>query len=289
MISRKELGYVNTHARQVPFPGVNYASKAIDELIKVHNLYEELYVNNDFGLTLSNGEEIELCLLNKNLAHMLGIDFKNLTSLEMADTVRKVLGFEPDEYRSSYDMLTRIIERADEVIKNDANSDRFKILNYYKTMIKCAIFSQLPSFDKVDFGCINFDREIYNEVAENDILSQSTKFLFTQSDQIVTPYFMIGIKYSSSLKKFILETLLAPENFADFFVRQELVIPTQVVISNNNELSIKQVTAKEKLDLLNMYKFIINTYKTNSFINIFSDYENMLMTKQRKVKEKSLF
>ena len=33
---------------------------------------------------------------------------------------------------------------------------------------------------------------------------------------------------------------------------------------------------KEKLALLNLYKFIINTYKLNSRINIFSDYESVL-------------
>ena len=33
---------------------------------------------------------------------------------------------------------------------------------------------------------------------------------------------------------------------------------------------------KEKLALLNLYKFIINTYKLNSRLNIFSDYESVL-------------
>ena len=60
------------------------------------------------------------------------------------------------------------------------------------------------------------------------------------------------------------------------FREQELVIPTQILIDNLDNLSKINATSEEKLALLNLYKFIINTYKLNSRINIFSDYESVL-------------
>ena len=64
--------------------------------------------------------------------------------------------------------------------------------------------------------------------------------------------------------------------FTKFFREQELVIPTQILIDNLDNLSKINATSEEKLALLNLYKFIINTYKLNSRINIFSDYESVL-------------
>ena len=56
---------------------------------------------------------------------------------------------------------------------------------------------------------------------------------------------------------------------------------TQILIDNKEILNKISASNEEKLALLNLYKFIINTYKTNSRINIFSDYESILAgTKQ---------
>ena len=288
MISRKELDYVNTYARFAPFPGVNYASQVMDELIKAYNLFNEVYLNKEFNFTFSNGEEINFELLNKNLAHLLGIDFKNLISEPMSYTLYDVLGFYYNEPKSSFEVLKRIIERADEVIKNDSNPRSFKILNYYKCMIKSAIFLQLSQFNQFNFGCINFDREKYNAISNNgnDFTPQSTKMLFTQSNEALTPYFMMGIKKEEN-GKYIPETLFAPINFADFFRQQELVLPTQILACTNFELNKMVATNEEKLHLLNLYKSIIGTYGTESFINIFSDYENLLVsTLTEKIKVK---
>lgn len=284
MISRKELGYVNLFARYAPFPGVNYAAMVMDELIRAYQLFNEVYLDKEFSFIFSDGEEINFELLNKNLAHMLGIDFKNLLSGPLEETMYKVLGFTAFENKSSYEILTRIIERADEVIKNDSNPSNFKILNYYKSMIKCAIFLQLSQFNKFNFGCINFDRDYYNANNETEFSPQSTKLFFTQSHEAITPYFMMGLKYSEQNGKYIPETLFAPTNFAEFFRRQELVVPTQILTCTNDELTKLTATSEEKLQLLNLYKSIISTYGTQSYINIFNDYENMLMGSREKVK-----
>jgi len=286
MITRKELGYVKSYARYAPFPGVNYASSVMDELIKSYNLFNDVYLNREFSFIFSNGEEIDFELLDKNLPHMLGIDIKNLTDITMNETMDKVLGFGPGEIKPAYEILKRIIERADEVVKNDSNPNNYKILNYYRSMIKSAIFLQLSQFDKFNFGCIEFDHNVYNEVNSISFAPQSTKLFFTQSNEAIVPYFMMGLKYSEYSQKYIPETLFAPTNFEDFFKRQVLVLPTQILASKNNELTKMLATNEEKLNLLNLYKSIIGTYQTNSTIDIYNDYENILMSEKPKVKVK---
>ena len=287
MISRKELEYVNSYAKNAPFPGVNYATSVMDELIKAYELYKQVYMDKDFSFTFSNGEEINFELFSKNLAHMLGIDFKSLTSDAMAETVYRVLGICNWEHLNSFEVLTRILERADDVIENDSDPKNGRIMNYYKSMIKSAIFLQLSEFDKFNFGCINFNSNIYNSNNDSSFFAQSTKLLFTQSHEAVTPYFMMGLKYSENDRKYIPETLFAPENFETFFYGQELVLPTQILSSKEDGLVKITATNEEKIHLLNLYKSIISSYQTNSNINIYSDYENMLSSSDKeKVKIK---
>jgi hypothetical protein len=79
MISKKELGYISGWANKVPYPGDDYAEEAMEKLKQAERLFKEIYANNKYNITLSNNEEIELAIKDKNLAHMLGVDFKNLS------------------------------------------------------------------------------------------------------------------------------------------------------------------------------------------------------------------
>ena len=286
MISNKELQYVSSYARQTPYPGDDYAYNVIDNLRKAVELFQKQYLERSHNLIFSNGEEIEFRILEKNLAHMLGIDTKNINGEFMDDVKRDVLGFSYGTYTSSYDILNRIIERAEDIIKNDRNPNNPKILNYYKSLIKCAIFSKISDFSKFNFGCINFDKEIFLRNNTKPFNPQSSKLLFTNSDEALIPYFMMGILYSENDKTYIPETLFAPIDFQTFFTNQELLLPIQILTDDNRELTRLTATSEDKLQLLNMYKFIINSYQTGSFINIFNDYETTL--KERMFKERTL-
>lgn len=276
MISKKELQYVGGYPNKVPFPEKNYAISVMEYLKKCLEVYKDVYSNKTFSFIFSDGEEINFALLNKNLWHLLGIDFKDLTNDDASETMQDVLGFNKDERKTSFDVLVRIIDRADDVIENDSIPSNYKIMNYYKSLTKSEMFLKLSKFDKFNFGCINFDKKTYESFDSNLFGPQSTKFLFTQSNEAVAPYFMMGLKYDEQCGHFIPETLIAPSDFTKFFREQELVIPTQILIDNLDNLSKINATSEEKLALLNLYKFIINTYKLNSRINIFSDYESVL-------------
>jgi hypothetical protein len=87
---------------------------------------------------------------------------------------------------------------------------------------------------------------------------------------------MMGLKQDNGTNIYVPETLFAPTDFKSFFMNQELLLPIQMLINDNQILSKNIATAEEKLNLLKLYKSIINTYNTNSTINIYNDYETII-------------
>lgn len=310
MISKKELGYISGWANRVPYPGDDYAEEAMEKLKQAEKLFKEIYANNKYNITLSNNEEIELEIKEKNLAHMLGIDFKNLSQDLFADFRKNVLDIAPEEYLNSYTLLQRIIENSDKVINYDKTSDYLKILNYYKVSVKSDILFKLGNIADFKFGCINFDK---NEFLKNSNVpnynSNSTKFLYVPSEEPVSPYFLMGILDSSIVTKnyyqeenndesydeneliiknypYIVETSIAPDNIKPYFQNQEVVIPTQILKDTNKELIKINATPAQKKALLKEYHSIITEYGLNNRINIYSDYLSMLSQEEKTKKLK---
>ena len=276
MISKAELQYVNNNAKNAPFPGVDYAHMVIDRLMDALAIYEDKYRNKNYSLILSNGEEMQFSILPKNLCHMLGIDYKSITSEYMTPVRESVLDLNSSTYTTSYELLSRIISNRERVIENDSQYGNNKLLNYYKILIKSSVFSKLSNFTSFNFGCINFDKETYNAHTGKFFNPMSTKFLFTSSDEALIPYFMIGMTKDNGGDLYVPETLFAAPDFIDFFCSQELLIPIQLLIDDKENLSKIVATSEEKLNILKMYKSIIQGYSTHSFINIFNDYETVL-------------
>ncbi len=275
MISKKELQYVGDYARRVPYPGDDYARSVIEKLSKSMDIFKQKYDGKKYSLILSNGEEFSFEIQGKNLAHLLGVDYKGLTSEYMKPVLENVLGFDINEQLNSYAVLSRIIENGDEVIKNDKDGSN-KILNYYKLMVKTSCFDKLSDFNDFNFGCINFEKEHFENVSGKDFLPSSTKFIFSQNDEALIPYCMMGLKQDNYSDNMIPETFMAPINFSDYLVNQELLLPIQMLINDDQNLSKIIATPEEKIHILNLYKSLIQIYNTSSYINIFNDYETVL-------------
>ena len=190
MISRSELYNVSKFAEDVAFPGKDYAIKTMDNLIDAFNMYVEIFRNTEFNLGFSNGKNIRYKILDKNLSHLLGINIKNLLSESMRYTLENVLGITSCDGRSSFEILRRILERADEVIKNDSNEKNYKILNYYRVMLKSLIFLGLPFFDTFDFGCINFNKDAFDYNNMYNFSPESTMYLFTMKNYFLHKHSM---------------------------------------------------------------------------------------------------
>lgn len=298
MITRKELGFVNAWANKVPYPGKVYCEDAIDKLEQSLELYKKEYANIKYNISFSNNEEIELEIQSKNICHMLGIDYKNLTG-DFFKTFRKnILDYDPDNYISSYQLLELLLQNKGKVLAYDY-SNTARALNYYKVSIKCDIFNKLANLIDFNYGCINFDKDEYLKNNPDDrFASKSAKFLYMASDEIVSPYFMMGLRkdeaflgYSTVVDEddmgasksdtYIVETLIAPESVDKLFRGQEVIIPTQILTDTSGILQKTEATAMQKIQILKDYKALIDNYKLVNNINIYSDYLSLLMSEER--------
>ena len=286
MISNKELQYVGDYARKVPYPGDEYATETIEKLACARKIFERKYDGKKYSLILSNGEEINFEIQKKHLAHLLGIDYKVIMQSDyLKPLLYSVLGID-EKGVDSYGLLSRIIDNGDSVIKNDRENFN-KFLNYYRLVVKTSCFEKFSDFNDFNFGIINFDKMFFQNETGRTFSPNSTKLLFSQNDEALLPYCVMGlILDSSSIGVMVPETLIAPVNFHEFLINQELLLPIQILINDEENLSKNIATNEEKLRLLRLYKSLIEIYKTNSHINIFNDYETVL--RENTVKKKTL-
>ena len=272
MITTKELQYVDVWANRIPMPGEEYSTQVINEMKECYETYKQKYRNKEYNLIFSNGEEIDFGIMESNLCHMLGIDYQNIKIDYFTQYRKEILKLQTQNF-SSFDLLEAILENSDKVVQKDNDiNNKIKILNYYKSQIKCCIFKKLSDFEKFNFAAINYDAK--DDKYEYD----KQKLLFIPSNEAVCPYFIMGIKQKEPDKfsKYIVNTLMAPQEPKKYFSNQEVIIPTQILVSDNNELRKLNATAEEKIQLLTMYKNIINTYQIPNKLNISGDYESML-------------
>lgn len=292
MISINELRYVNSWNNRCPYPGIEYAKVATERLKASFEDFKKYYYNKKYSMILSNGEQVNLEIKSKNICHMLGVDYKNLMSDYFTDFRNNVLGINGKV--NSFTLLSELINNMDAVLNYDNNGGS-KVLNYYRLMIKNAIFEKLSDFSQFNFGVLNFDKEKYY----SNVTFNSTKFLYVQSNEAICPYFMMGIleeendntevdRSEFDKPPYAVETLFAPNSPGEMFKNQEVAIPTQIEIDNGNTLTKKIATAEEKLALLNQYKLIVSTFNIPNNVNINGDYEAILASESSKRLTKKL-
>ena len=98
----------------------------------------------------------------------------------------------------------------------------------------------------------------------------------------------MGLKYDEGEMKTIVETLYAPLELGRFVDGQELIIPTQILSTDNSTMELTKLTgtAQEKIEILRMYKSILVGFNIQANINIMDDYQNMLIESLNKVHRK---
>lgn len=281
MITKRELDYVNSWANRVPYPGLSYSTKAMEALVKAYEDYHKYYDGKEYDIILSNAEQLQFEIQRRNLCHMLGIDYKNLTGDYLEEYKEDILGINGSV--SSYDLLSTVIKKTEDILRYDYDNGG-KVINYYRIMIKCGIFDKLSDFSRFNFGVINFNKELYEKINNTSISINSGKLLYVQSNEAVAPYFMMGIKKDNKEEndKYIVETLMSIIEPEKFFNNQEVVIPTQILITTPDKMEKLEASPEEKIALLNQYKSIITSYKLPNKLNVYGDYESMLTEEARK-------
>ena len=254
MISRKELQYVNKKIGNVPYPGDDYAEQVMAELKEAYNLFNAQYNGKSYNMILSNGQEFPFSIMDKNLCHMLGIDGKSMFNSDYGlAAASRVLGV--DHYVPTFEVLQRIIDNSDAVIANEKKEGTYKFLNFYKTMIKCAIFKKMTTFKDFNFGFINFDKSKYDQNTTSSYYSpNSTSYIFMPSDEALIPYFLVGFVQDNYSEFETLDTEL-------FKKIKTNIEKCENIISQYNE------TIKQKLE--NIYTpLTINSYGLQESIKL---------------------
>lgn len=263
MITSKELQYVSSWANKVPMPGEEYAAEVMKEMKDCVEIFYEKYKSKEYNLILSNSEEITFEILENNLCHLLGIDFSNLSNEYFSKYRKKV--FNTTTNLSSYELLNLILEYSDKVVEKDNDPNcREKVVNYYKSRIKCEIFKKLCDFSKFNYA-----------VADDATETVKQKHLFIPSNEPVCPYFSMTIGKKMN-NEYYVASLLAQNDPINFFNKKEVAIPTQILISDEEKLVKLKATSEEKRNLLQMYKNLITQYNLPNKMNIMADYEEML-------------
>ena len=197
---------------------------------------------------------------------MFGIDFDNIKGDYFNKFRKDVFGISDSNF-DSYGLVELIINNMEKVAEMDNEpTNPAKAINYYKSSIKCEIFQKLSDFDKFNFAAIN--NGLYD--------GRDSKSLFVLSNEALTPYFFMSLLQEKDADKYVVSTLVAPQEPKKFFDEKEVIIPTQILVSDNDKLTKTEATAQEKMQLLTIYQNIINKYNIPNMINIYGDYENML-------------
>ncbi len=284
MISKRELRSVDKSPDYAFFPGIDYAENVITKLQESFEIFESELRSVVFNISFSNNKEIRFQILDKNLCHMLGIDS---TYIKKSSAHKKILGFNSEDFIDSYALLESIMENLDTILEHDSDPKRKRFLNYYRLSVKNDIFMKIASIKDLDFGCINFNPEIFiSETGHQREPFRSTKLLYMLSDEIISPYYMIGLikQKQGDQTPYAVETIIAPEQFTDYFNSQEVVIPTQLLIESQNEWNKKQTSPSQKIRLLKDYKSLITEHNLPDGMNVYGDYLSQLMEQEKRLK-----
>lgn len=275
MISLKELQYVDSWARKTPYPGEKYAKETLETMKELFERYNKYYREKNYSIIFSDSEELSFQISDTSICHMLGVDFKNLVSGTFDTFLKEVLNIDRINGKvTSYDVLKSILDNYEEVIKYD-ESDNWKVMNYYKSRIKCSIFDKISEFEKFNFAKIDSE--------------EHSKVLFTPSNEAVCPYFFIRLIKDDNESVYDIVSLMAPEKHKiPGFFDSKVTIPTQIIIDDNQKLDKIVATPKDKINLLNMYKQVITTYNIDNNLDISGDYLAMLSELDVKGRSKTL-
>ena len=264
MLTNQELNYMTK--KEIPYPGVAYSLNALKEVKMAIKEYQQNYENHIFDIEFSNGENIIFQIDRRNLAHMLGLNFKTLTDEEEKELIfEQLVGADGLQHITSFDILTAISENPRMCVELNELYDR-RLFNFYRLKARSEIFQRFSSFYSFNFGCIKFSAEIAQNNGYQTRMN-SNHFLYIDSNDIKVPYYMMGL--NSKDDETYIETLFANKEVEKMFKGQTIAYPINITINNNENLVQKEASYLEKLSMLKTFK--ITEEKTGAKLDAYYD------------------
>lgn len=266
---KDEVRYIDSFTRRVPYPGREYGEEVLDILEDCYNTYK----NKNYKIEFSNNKTIDLYIWAKNICHLLGIDYKNLSGEYFEQFRKKYLGLK-GKY-NSVDLIDSIIENRDKILTFDYNRGNMCPINYYKVEAKCLAYKAFSDLTKFDYGCIDFNNSKYNSREERKFTGDEAKYLYSKGDEVF-PFYILGMRKCNNRDNapagsYFVDTFLAAHTPKSFFDNQEIVLPFEV--TSNGKKS--EITREELIKLLTDYKNLIEEYNIPN---------RMIISKQKMLK-----
>ena len=256
-MKKEDTRYIDSWAKKVPYPGIEYCSTVLDKLEECYNLFR----TKKYTIELSDDEKINLYIWSKNMCHLLGIDFKNI-SKENFDSYRKyILGLK--EKYDSIDLVRGIIENKDKVLSYDEERNRSYALNFYRIDATCEAYKNLSNLTKFDFGCIT--PRTKNSGLNGKFQTEPYKFLYKKSDSEAFSHYILAMKkYNNKENDYFADTYLAYGKTKPFFDGQDITVPYLVQTDSN----IYTASREQIIKLLKEYKDVVDEYNIKARMKI---------------------
>lgn len=254
----------------------------IKKLKEACEAYSKELKKSEYRINFSDGEEIRFRFFDINLSHLLGVDYKSFYHESIKSISEKILDIDVSKV-NSYELLSRIILYIDDIAKHDFQYPNTQLLNYNQIKYKSIAFLHIyKKFLEFNFGCIDFDVNVYNTINNQSFKTNSTKLLFVPIDNNMELFYVIGLKYDERINMYRPETLFYTEKISEYMNGQKLVLPTQFAINDDDGGFFKLIETSEiKNQILDMYNHIMIRDRINAYIDIAFDYQKMLNRRKK--------
>ena len=277
MISSKEMKYVNAK-NEVPYPGDNYSKDALLELKNALYLYEAYYKDREYDVVFSNGENLEFSIPEKNLSHIVGLNYNVFKDNNIAE---KICG---NNDIASYELIKLILENENDILKlNETNN--YSLINFYRLKSRSEVFTKFSNFTDFNFGCIFFDEDIGKKNGYSTNM-KSKKYLFTESDDPGYDHYMLAIAYNEQFNNPYVESLFLNKYSSEMFKEQEIAMPTLISTTTPKSYEKKEATSSQKLKLIK--SFVELEKKYGAKFSFYNDYVSLLAEQAREESRKKV-
>lgn len=264
MLTKKELELVNLKMN-APYPGDDYSLETLKLVRDSLQQYKDYYKDREYEMTFSNGKIVEFKIIDSNIAHMLGFRKEIINSnREIADMLND------SSMSKTYKLLDLIANNPDEFIRINKESNN-ELFNFYRINVRNKVFQRFSNFYDLDFGCIHFNNDIVDECDKTTMKSRN--LLFTESNEILAPYYMVGLADDGHGKNYI-ETLFPNLYSNKMFKNQTITYPISLSVTTPKDFKQIETSSKQKLDLFKKMKNSLKEYDIK--LDYEYDFENVL-------------
>lgn len=252
----KEMEYITKKSSEkVPFPGDKYSLESLEKMREAIQLYEKFHQDKTYYILFSDGTEIPFSIYERNLAHLLGINFSALSRTNFM----KSMG-QDRKGSSSFKLIKQMTSNPEATIKISGEFNH-QLLNFYRIKARSDFFTNFADFSSFDYSCICFDEyESFKYGYETSM--GSNYFLTKRNRHPLFPYSMMGINMTGD--KSYVETFFPCKNELQkkMFFHQKIIYPIAITEKSSSSVIKSLATLNQKEKLITDISYLRKKYQS---------------------------